>query len=260
MSKVWISFLVECKKFFRSKVPMITMLALLFIPFIGGFFMLILKDPVLAKKMGIITAKAQIAGVADWPSYFGLLSQAISIGGIFVFGFATSWIFGREYSDRTIKDLLALPISRNAVVLSKFILIFLWCFLLSIMVFLLGLIVGNAVNMPGWSTEVVQQGFTVFLTCTLLTIPLSTPVAFFASIGRGYLSPLGFLVFSIVLAQIVAATGYGYLFPWAIPALASGVAGSDNASLQGISIIIILATCLAGIISTSAWWSRADQN
>ncbi|MCL6571898.1 MAG: ABC transporter permease [Bacillus sp. (in: Bacteria)] len=251
---------MESKKFFHSKVPLITMVALLIVPFMGGFFMFILKDPALAQKMGVISAKAKLAGTADWPSYLSLLSQAISIGGLLVFGFVTSWVFGREYSDRTIKDLLALPISRTVIVLSKFLVIFIWCLLLSLFVFVLGLIVGNAVDIPGWSFELGVRGLSIFFICTLLTILLSTPVALFASIGRGYLSPLGFVVFMLVLAQIIAATGYGQFFPWSIPALASGVAGSESATLKTISIVIVLLTSLVGLFGTTFWWKYADQN
>ncbi len=260
MNKIAVSFSVEVKKFFRSKVPIITVLALLIVPFMGGLFMFILKDPVFAQKLGVISAKAQIAGTADWPTFLGLLTQAISVGGLLVFGFVTSWIFGREYSDRTIKDLLALPISRKVIVFSKFLVVFLWCFLLAIMVFALGLIVGNAVVIPGWSPELVMKGLKVFLICSALTILLSTPVALFASIGRGYLSPLGFVIFTLVLAQIVSVTGYGQFFPWAIPALASGVAGSESTTIENISVIIVFLTSIFGLFGTIFWWRYADQN
>ena len=102
MNKLATAFLVESKKLFRSKVPLVSLLASLMIPFVGWLFMFILKDPELAQKMGVISAKAHIMGTADWPSYLGLLSQAIAVGGLFIFGFITSWVFGREYSDRTI--------------------------------------------------------------------------------------------------------------------------------------------------------------
>jgi ABC-2 type transport system permease protein len=236
------------------------MLALLIVPFMGGFFMFVLKDPDLAKKIGVISSKAQLVGTADWPTFLGLLTQAISIGGLLVFGFVTSWIFGREYSDRTIKDLLALPISRSVIVLSKFIVVLLWCLLLAMLVFALGLVVGNAVVIPGWSPDLVSQGFSIFIICTILTIMLSTPVAIFASIGRGYLSPLGFVVFTLVLAQIVAATGYGQFFPWSIPAMASGVAGIESAILQNYSVVIVLITSIVGLFSTMLWWRYSDQN
>lgn len=146
------------------------------------------------------------------------------------------------------------------IVLSKFIVIFLWCLILSIFVLALGLIVGKVVDIPGWSLNIMIQGILNFIVCSLFTILLSTPVAFLASVGRGYLSPLGFMVFTIVLAQIIAATGYGHLFPWSIPALASGVAGSENAILESISIIIVLLTSAIGLIGTMLWWRYADQN
>jgi len=251
---------VEIKKLFHSKVPLITILALMLVPFIGGFFMVILKDPALAQKMGLISAKAHIMGTADWSSYISLLTQAISIGGLVIFGFIASWIFGREYSDRTIKDLLALPISRNIIVISKFIVVFLWCIVLSIVVFLLGLIVGKLVNIPGWSLEILLRASIVFSICSLLTILLSTPVAFFASIGRGYLSPLGFMIFTVILSQIIVATGYGHLFPWSIPALISGISGKENTTIQGISVVIVLFTSIVGLLSTVFWWRYADQD
>lgn len=260
MSKIITCVSIESKKLFHSKVPLITMLALTIVPFVGGFFMFVLKDPSLAQNLGFISAKAHLMGTADWTSYFGLLAQAVAIGGLVVFGFITSWIFGREYSDRTIKDLLALPISRNIIVLSKFIVSVLWCLFLSIFVLVLGFIVGKVVDIPGWSYEIMIRGTLIFIVCSILTILLSTPVAFFASVGRGYLPPLGFMVFTIVLAQIIAVTGYGQYVPWSVPALLSGAAGSDSAMIEDISIIIVLLTSVSGLMGTMFWWRYADQS
>lgn len=260
MNRIITCVSIEGKKLFHSKIPLITMLALMLVPFVGGFFMFILKDPSLAQRLGFISAKAQIVGTADWSSYISLLAQAIAIGGLLVFGFITSWIFGREYSDRTIKDLLALPISRNIIVFSKFIVVVLWCLILSIFVLVLGFIVGTVVDISGWSLDIIIQGTLIFIVCSILTILLSTPVVFLASVGRGYLSPLGFMVFAIVLAQIIAVAGYGQFFPWSIPALISGAAGSDNAIIEDISIIIVLLTSVFGLVGTMLWWRYADQS
>lgn len=259
MYKILTCISVETTKFYKSKIPLITILALSLVPFAGGFFMFILKDPTMALKLGFISSKAQIIGTADWASYFMLLSQAIAIGGLLVFGFVYSWIFGREYSDRTIKDLLALPVLRNNIVISKFIVAIFWCLILSIIVFVLGLIVGNIVDIPFWTQEIMIQGILVFILCSILTILVSMPVAFFASFGHGYLSPLGFMIFTLVIAQIVAATGYGHFFPWSIPAIASGVTGNDSAIIEGISIVIVFVTCVLGIVSTILWWRYADH-
>lgn len=85
-----------------------------------------MKDPDLARRLGLISAKAQIvAGSADWPTYLGFLAQATAVGGILLFALIGSWVFGREYSDRTISDLLPLPTPRRSIVLAKFVV--LWC-------------------------------------------------------------------------------------------------------------------------------------
>lgn len=260
MKGVVTAFSCEALKVWRSKIFWISLIAFLFIPFIGGFFMFILKDPEAARSYGLIAAKAQLFGTADWPSYFDLLAQSVSVGGLVLFGFLTSWLFGREYSDRTVKDLLALPISRIHIVMGKFLLLFLWCLMLVVLTLVVGLWVGDLVVIPGWSLDLASMGIRMFLLASLLTIALCTPVAFFASIGRGYLSPIGFVILTIILAQIVAATGYGQYFPWAIPALYSRVVSSAIAPPGSISWVLVLITSLVGLAATSLWWRYADHD
>lgn len=260
MKMLLASLWVEGLKMRKSKMIWITCLSLSLAPMMGGFFMFVLKNPELAKASGLLGAKAHIAGKADWPSYFSLLAQAIAVGGILVFGFVTSWVFGREYSDRTVKDLLALPVPRSTIVIAKYIVIFIWCAVLSLIVFVLGLLIGTIVDLPMWSFDVASHGLRVFGVSGLLTIALSTPVAFFASYGRGYLAPLGFVVFAVVIAQIIAAIGHGYYFPWSIPALYSNIAGTTTEPLGIMSYVIILVTCIAGLAGTISWWSHADHD
>src|SRR5690625_5015988 len=112
--------------------------------------MFVLKKPELAKNAGLIGAKAQIAGEANWPSYLRLHAQMIAVGGIFVFGFVTSWIFGREYADRTVVDLLALPYSRAVLVLAKFSASFITNILLTVYVVTLGFLLGWIIELPQW--------------------------------------------------------------------------------------------------------------
>ena len=103
---------------------------------IGGLFMIILKDPEAARSMGLISAKAQLlAGVADWPTFFGILAQAVAVGGAVVFAIVTAWVFGREFRDRTAKELLALPTSRESIVAAKFLVLAVWTLFLTVWIF-----------------------------------------------------------------------------------------------------------------------------
>lgn len=253
----------ELLKIRKSKVVWITAAAFTIVPLLAGFFMFVLKNPEFSKSSGLLGAKAQIAGEASWPAYLSLHAQMIAVGGILIFGFITSWLFGREYSDGTAKDLLALPYSRAVIVLAKFAAAFITNVLMSVYVILIGLAVGWIINLPQWSTAVLIDGLFKLLVVTLLIIILSFPASFFASYGRGYLAPLGFVILSLVLSQIVAAAGYGEFFPWAIPALYSGLAeggAEGGAALNSSNITIIMMTSLTGIIGTLYWWIFADQH
>src|SRR5512143_3543274 len=132
----------ETLKMIRSKVPLFTAIGFCIAPLAGGLFMIILKDPEAAKSWGLITTKAQmLTGTADWASFFGFLAQAVAAGGMVLFSIITIWVFGREFSDHTVKELLALPTPREAIITAKFIVIAIWTLLITLLIFGFGIIV-----------------------------------------------------------------------------------------------------------------------
>ncbi|MBE0672655.1 MAG: ABC transporter permease [Anaerolineales bacterium] len=250
----------EILKMRRSKVPLFVALGFSIVPFIDGLFMIILKDPEAAKSMGLISTKAQLlAGTADWPTFFNILSQAVAIGGAILFAIITAWVFGREFIDRTAKELLALPTSREAIVSAKFIVIAAWTLALSLYIFGLGLVVGNLVVIPGWSTELLRSAFMAVFGTAILTVLLLPFVAFIAGIGRGEMAPIGWAILTIAFAQIAVVIGWGDWVPWSVPALFSGAVGPRVEQLGVHSYVIVFVTCALGLTATFYWWRSADQ-
>jgi ABC-2 type transport system permease protein len=260
MSGLAAALWAEALKARRSRLPWLTGLALALAPLVGGLFMLILKDPEWARRVGLLATKAQItADAADWPTYVGLLAQAVAIGGLLVFGLVAIWVFGREYADRTLADLLALPTPRATIVAAKFIVVAAWSAALTALVLALGLAVGAAVGLPGWSPALAAEAAGRLAATAGLTVALVSPFAWAASAGRGYLPALGAMLLAVVLAQIVAALGWGTAFPWSVPALASGVAGPAGQDVGAGSYALVALTGAAGVAGTVAWWRLADQ-
>ena len=246
---------VETLKARRSRLPLFTALGFAMFPLGGGFFMIILKDPEFALKAGLIGAKAQLTmGTADWPTYLNFLALGTAVGGLVLFTLIGSWVFGREYSDRTVKDLLALPTSRTSIVLAKYGIIVLWSTILVAMIFPLALIVGAWVGLPPVPNQVMVQGGITLAVTAVLTIAVVTPIIFFASYGHSYLAPIGVMILAVALAQVMTIIGYGEYFPWAI----AGVY-AQGGDLGGVSLSIIVLTCIAGITGTLLWWEYADQ-
>ena len=250
----------EVLKMRRSKVPLITAVGYSLAPLAGGLFMVILKNPEAARAMGLISAKAQLMiGVADWSAYLGFLSQAVAAGGLILTSIVTTWVFGREFSDHTVKEVLSLPTSREVIVTAKLVVISIWSLAVTLLILGISLLVGNLVVLPGWSTELLLSSLTGNLGCALLTLGLIPFVALLASIGRGYLPPFGWTIFTLVLANFSAILGWGDWFPWAIPGLYSGMGGLREEMLGMHSYVILIVTGLIGLAATFYWWRNADQ-
>lgn len=258
--RVFISLLNELLKLRRSLIFPITLGAGCFIALIIGMMMVFVMNPSLLLP-GILKTKIAIAAVtADWPSYIGFMEMASSAIGIILFGFNASWIFGREYADRTAKDLLALPVSRTVIVVSKLLALSLWCLLIDVLIYVLGIALGVLINLPQWSPELIARFTGVYFTGFFLTLLLCTPVAWVASAGRGYLPAIGFVIVCMGLANLFGNIGLGAYFPWAIPMLYAGAIGPAGNQMAISSWIIILSTGTAGIIAVILQWKYADQH
>ncbi len=255
------AFIAEVLKNRHSRIVWVTFIAFSLAPVFGGVFMFLMKGNGYEGLSGAFKSKAVLLSFeANWSSYLGLLSQAVGVVGVLIFGFVASWLFGREYSDGTAKDLLSLPVSRTQILNAKFIYYVIWCFALVLSNLLLGLLIGFSLQLPGWDTGMFFDQIQVYFITTILIILLNTPIAFFAVSGKGYLAPLGIVAILLVLAQIIGAVGFGNYFLWAVPGLYSGSGGPDfKADLNLASYLILIATSIAGYLATIFRWRYSDQ-
>lgn len=249
---------IELRKAHRSHLPIYTILGSLLIPIGMAFMMFIYKDPEFSRKLGLISAKASLLGkTADWPSYLGLFSQATAAIGIIFFTMIIAWIFGREFVDGTLKDILAVPIPRGMILTAKYIVFTLWALSMTVVMYVAGLGMGAIVGMPQGTADVIRQGSATLLITAGLTIVVIMPMAFFASVGRGYLLPMGVAILILIFANVLGIAGWGSYFPWAIPGLYTQGAG---ATLEPASYWIVLFTGIVGVLITYLWWKYADQS
>ncbi len=251
----------EVVKARRSRLPWVTVVAFTVAALFGGLIMFILQDMARARSMGLLGTKAALAGGdADWPAYFALLAQTIAVGGTVIFGLVIVWMFGREFSQNTVKDLLALPTARTTIVGAKFCVAAAWCLILGLYIYLLGLVIGAALGLPGWSVSVAVTGLLTAVATAAMVMVLVIPFALAASVGRGYLAGVGAMIVALFLAQVIALLGYGPYFPWSVPGLFSGIAGagSDPPGLFGYGLVVLVGG--GGVLATAAWWRHADQD
>ena len=191
----------------------------------------------------------------SWESYLAEILKVFTSLLIIGFAFTNCWVFGREYTDKTIHDLLVKPVSKLSIAGSKFIVLFLWNSLLTVLMFAVVLLVGAYIGLTGGTAALILHYFLMFLTASLLVMFVSTVSSFTANVTRGYLAPIGIIFLIVLLLNIV--NGYDWLsayIPWAIPRLLI----SDGA-LRPVSILILAITGITGFVGTVAWWRFAEQ-
>jgi ABC-2 type transport system permease protein len=208
--------------------------------------------------MGILSAKADLVAFSatTWPAYMTLAGEMIAAAGFFLFVVILSWMFGREFADGTLKDLLAVPVLRSTILLAKFIVFACWSAAMSLLTLAANLLFGALLRLPGGSVEVIVQGSLAVVVTALMTILVVVPFAILASVGRGYLLPMSMAVLTLILANAAAALGRGDVFPWSIPGLYSQ--GTNLVGPAGFCVVAI--TGLLGWYVTNLWWKKSDQS
>lgn len=252
---------MELLKVRKTKIFLISVLFFAFIGLMMGLLMYVSMNPELADRSTTISTKTSFIGEASWISFFDLLLQLILTLGVIGFGIVTSWVFGREFSEKVIKDLLALPVSRTTIINAKFLVLAVWGLVLTLAILVSAMLSGWIIRVPGWAEASFASFFVTFLLCALMNILLITPVAFIASAGRGYLLPISFVILSIIITQLIFV-GIPVLspwLPWALPALFSGVAGEVAPQARIVSYVLFGIMVLAGYAGTIAWWRYADH-
>jgi ABC-2 type transport system permease protein len=245
----------------RSKILYISITLFAFIGLMLGFLMYAAKHPEIAGKSATLGTKASLISKADWPSFLNLLIQMVLAVGYLGSGFVAIWIFGREYTERVMKDLLCMPVPKHYFVAAKFILIFIWSILLLIIMLLASLITGAFIGLDGWNWDVTGKFLAIYCESGLLTLLLSPLAALIACISRGLLMPIVYLLLTMIITQFsfIAVPPFTPYLPWAIPALSSGIAGIGLPNAGPVSYFILVLTAMGGFAGTSAWLRYADH-
>lgn len=249
---------IESRKAIRSRMPLWTALGSLFMPLGIAFLLFVARNPEISRRLGLVSAKANLMAYAatDWPTYMGLYGMIIGAGGLIFFILILSWVFGREFADGTLKDMLAVPVQRASIVLAKYVIAAIWSIAMTMVIFIAGLVMGAILQLPGNSLGVMLRGGVLMLETAGLVIVAILPFAFFASAGRGYLLPMGVAMLMMITVNLAQILGWGEFFPWAVPAL---FAEGKN-PLTPLSYGIVVVTGLAGMGATYLWWKYADQH
>jgi ABC-type transport system involved in multi-copper enzyme maturation permease subunit len=249
----------EFLKLRRTRIPWVLTLVYCLAPLMMGLMMLVLKNPELGRRLGLVAAKAQLTvGAADWPTYLQLTGFLFA-GGIVVMGIVQAFVFGREYAEGTAKNLLTLPVGRAAIVAAKLVVSAAWFLGMAALLCAEAVAVGLWLDLPGFGPALLAEGLRRYALLAGQVLLLGTVPAWIAVAARGYLAPLGFSILLLLIGDLFAHTGWGPWVPWSIPLLYAGM-GDPGAPAPGAgSLLVLFCVCAAGFLAAWLQLDRTDN-
>jgi bacitracin transport system permease protein len=172
-------------------------------------------------------------------------------------GVITAYLYSREYTEDTLKNLLTIPVSRVGLLLSKWVLLFFWIMLLTLETWVLALLFGTLGQFTGLSEAMVSQTLSQFAMAGMLSFLLTTPIVLITLVFKNFV-PSIIVTIAITLVNVMLATSeHRGLFPW-VAALDIANGTLDPKYPPEVSYIGIAVTCLLGWIASIAYFNKAD--
>jgi ABC-2 type transport system permease protein len=192
----------EFLKLRRSKVTWLSLAALSLAalslgPLAIALMMWIVRDPGRAAQLGLLGTKANLSGLtATWPA---VLLDAHAGGLLLVLSFIVAYVFGREYTEGTAKNLLALPVGRHWFALAKLVVAAVWWAALVVAVLAEAFAIGAALALPSFSATLAVGAVHDALLAAAIAYLLAPFVGGIAMVGGGYLPPWSAPILSTAL-------------------------------------------------------------
>ncbi len=252
--------ITEFIKLRRTRITWLTLVAFSMGPVALGLFMWIVREPGRAAQLGLLGTKANLSGLeATWPSFLGMMPLVAGAGGMIMLAVIAAYVFGREYPEGTAKNMLALPVGRHWFAIAKLVVMAAWWAVLVAAMLAETLVIGAVLGLPGWSPALAVGAVRDTFFAATVSFMLTPLVAWIATLGKGYLPPLGFTLAMLALGDVFAHTGWGVWFPWAIVPLFAGLTGPRAQAFPPGSMAVVVLTFIVGVAATIAQLRYADN-
>lgn len=191
-----------------------------------------------------------LAGLFDSCLFYTML-----IFGLLVYTVIAAYLFSREYSEKTLKTVLAVPVPRLSFIVSKFSLLFIWIMALTSVSWVATLILAAAYHaafgIAEFSLVVAVQFLGKMLLGGALMFLTLSPFAFLAEWTKGLAVPVIAAATVLMGNAALANEALGALYPWTATLLLI------NGKLAGTGYPTVLPVSLTALVSILGFFTSA---
>ena len=198
-----------------------------------------------------------------WESFMPLASQSIaSWYGILLFGYVAAYVFGREFSERTARGLLTLPVRREYFMVSKLVVVLVWVFGLGILSVVAQAGYAAILGFDGFAWKYLLSGLADAMTVTLIIAATLPVIGLLAILGHGYLVPMVFSGVAFTSSFMFLQIGWEQWYPWSMPIMIAGsgwIPREVDTEMVAASWVILLALFVGATAAILIYIDRADN-
>ena len=189
--------------------------------------------------------------------FYNVNLYTVLIIGVPLYGVVTSYLFNREYTENTLKNILTTPVSRVSFIMSKTLLLFMWIMMLTVTAWGITLVLGVLTQFNGLNISVLTESLKQFSIGGLLLFILSSPIILLTLVMKNYVPTIIFTVVITLINVMGGNSEHRALFPWA----AAGDIANNTLPLTyppEYSYIGITATALIGFTAMIVYFKKVD--
>ncbi|SFE44862.1 bacitracin transport system permease protein [Paenibacillus catalpae] len=185
-------------------------------------------------------------------SMYTILLMAVPLYSVVI-----AYLFGREYIEDTLKNLLTIPVTRTSIILSKMLLLLLWIYLLTLEAWVVTFVFGLLLQFKGLTMDLMLDSLIEYMIGATLLAVLSTPIVLIVTIMKSYVPAIIASIAITLVNLLVFNSDYRALNPW------SAVFDIAHDSLSSVypaavTYSIIALTSITGLVITLIYFRKVD--
>ncbi|MDP4098122.1 ABC transporter permease [Paenibacillus sp. P96] len=195
---------VELLKLKRSKMLLLSMIGAGLAPFMV----------VLAFYINRTSADASGEQAVFETLFYNTSMYTVLLIGVPLYSIVAAYLFLREYTEDTLKNLLTIPVSRTGLMISKMLLLLVWILLLSLVAWALTILCGLLGGFDGLSGALILDYLIKFAVEGALLWALTTPVILVTIVMKNYVPSMIAAISITMLNVLVFNSEHRGLVPW----------------------------------------------
>lgn len=240
--------LVQCEwlKLRNSKMILVSILGAMVTPFM-------ILVGMLKERMSDPEYQVTYYTVFDQSNFYMIL-----LFGLVVYTVFAAFLFSREYSENTLKMIVTIPVSRVGLLISKFIVLLIWCTLLSLLSWIFCFVIASITKATQFSTAILFKSIIENMLATAILVFLLTPLIFLSIYTKGIVIPVIASATLLMMNAALSNEELAALFPWsAIYMVATNRVEETGYSIE-LSVLIIIITSIIGMILSIWYFGKND--